>query len=76
MSNFRHVAWALSTFYLLFPSLSTPHVCPSPIRLLYPFLSATLERVAGFGPCAHVTHSAGVPEDDVRLTLLLANWIF
>ena len=34
-----------------------------------------LEGVSIFGPCTLVTHSAGEPDDGVRLTLLLVNWI-
>jgi hypothetical protein len=50
-------------------SCHTP--CCSPSVVSFAFCHTMLERVAIFGPC---THSAGEPDDGVRLTLL-ANWI-
>lgn len=62
-----------------FPSAFSYFSCHTHVVLLpcilCLFCLTMLEGVAIFGPCTHVTHSAGEPDDGVRLTLLLANWI-
>jgi hypothetical protein len=70
----RHVTGAVE-FPLLFLTSHVRAPCCSPCLCIPYFLSYYVRGVAILGPCTHVTHSAGEPDDGVRLTLLLANWI-
>jgi hypothetical protein len=70
----RHVMGAV-----MFRSAFSHFSCIRPMLFSFPcipYLCHTmLEGVAILGPYTLVTHSAGGPDDGVRLTLLLANWI-